>query len=450
MKKQLRNLMLIASLVPTLALAKGIDIEVTGQTVLYYETNQDNGTGGAFDSGDMFSKDASEFQFGLQLGLGAYLGNGFNFQSAIQYKGTSGLDQTIGTERQAITSKSTTKNIADEIALSQIYLSKKFGNTLVKIGRQELSRAYYPFTYTEGWNVFKNSFEAFTVINTDIKDTTIVVASIGKSNNVAPFDTTTFAALKTTQETNGNMNNGARNATGVAYMATIVNKSIPMTKVSVTAYSMEGVANTASTGNNMGVQAYWAAANISDKDLPMGLNIGLQGGLITTNGNDTGMADTSALGTKVSLKPFPKATVSLAFTSVSGDDNKKNIAFKNFGTGIKTPLFTQMVYNQDNIALDSNTFVAKLVYSLGTSGTIITQYGMTSAGKSNIAGGSDYNEFDLMYKVKTTGGINCFIAYVNRDWDKRSTGALNAHGYLLTSYDTNVDHRIRMWARYNF
>jgi len=441
--------LLAVALVPSALFAEGIDVEVTGKTVLYYETNQDNGTGGVFDADGVFTKDASEFQFGVQLDVAAYLGHGFNFGSALQYKGTSGLDRTVGTERQAISDRSTNNSISDELALSQIYISKKWGETNVKFGRQELSRAYYPFTFTEGWNVFKNSFEALTVINNDIADTTIVLASIGKSNNVAPFGTTTFASLKTIQETGGNMNNGTRNIDGAAYMLTIVNKSIPMTTLSATVYNFEDVNNTASAGDKMNMNAFWATAGIASPDLPLGLTVGLQGGYINTRGEDSGMADTSALGAKVTIKPVSNITLSLAYTSVSGDDDNVNIAFKNFGTGIKTPLFTQMVYNQDNIALDSDTAVAKLAYSLGTNGTIITQYGITDAGKSNIAGGSDYAEFDLMYKLKA-GGIKYFIAYINRDWDQKSSGQLNAHGYLLTSYDTDMDHRVRMWARYDF
>jgi hypothetical protein len=449
MIKKIGTSLLMAALVPIIGTAKGIDIEVTGKTVLYYETNTDNGSGGAFDANGLFTEDATEIQFGLQLGLAAYLGNGFNFNSEVQYKGTAGLDNTLGTERQAVTTKSTNNSIADELALSQMYVSKKLGNSVVKFGRQELSRAYYPFTFTEGWNVFKNTFEAFTIVNTDIKDTTIVLASIGKSNNVAPFNTTVFDSLNTTQQTSGNMNNGARNVDGSAYMVTAVNKSIPMTTLSGTWYQLSDVANTATVGDSMKLNVFWATASLADKSLPMSLNIGLQGGIISTSGDDDGMSDTSAFGAKIAFKPSARLNLSTAYTSVSGDDDELNIAFKNFGTGIKTPLFTQMVYNQDNISLDADTLVVKASYSLGANGTIIAQYGMTNAGKSNIAGGSDYAEFDLMYKVKYNG-IRYFAAYVNRAWDDRSSGAINAHGYLLTAHNTSVDNRIRLWARYDF
>ena len=103
-----------------------------------------------------------------------------------------------------------------------------------------------------------------------------------------------------------------------------------------------------------------------------------------------------------------------------------------------------MVYNQFNIALDADTFVLKGVYGLGDMGTVIAQYGSTSAGAKNFEH-SDYNEFDLMYKLKA-GGVQYFAALVLRDWDEKSIGS----EHLLATTGSDSDTRIRLWARYNF
>ena len=441
MKKTLVSLA-TASLIVTSAFAadKGIDIVTTGQAVVYYETHDDDGATAGVDESELFkgSAHANEVQFAVQLGLEADLGNNFTFGSELQYKGTAGLDM-IGTDRQATTAtKGATSDIADEIGLSQINITKKVGATTVKVGRQQLPKSLSPFAYTEGWNVLKNSFDAALIINKDLPDTTIVAASVGASNDVAPHNTTEYDGLHVGSRVGANAS--GLFYSGPIYMLTVQNKSLPMTTLTVSHYDLKDIDDGTTVLGNANV--IWADAAIGGKDLPMGLKVGVQTGTISTD--ITGVNDTGALGVKVAAKPMKDLMVQVAYSSVDDGD----VSVTNAGTGVKSPLYTQMIYNQLNIALDADTTVVKGVYNMGDSGKIIAQYGMTTAGTNNLEQ-SDYTELDVMYKLKS-GGVQYFAALIMRNWDVASASAAGGGDHLLTQLGTTKDNRIRLWARYNF
>jgi hypothetical protein len=68
---------------------------------------------------------------------------------------------------------------------------------------------------------------------------------------------------------------------------------------------------------------------------------------------------------------------------------------------------------------------------------------MTSAGKSNLmnagrdADGTDYTDFELIYKVKAAE-VNFLAAYVYQSWDEKNANDMDSNNIL------------RFWARYNF
>ncbi|NPA59373.1 MAG: hypothetical protein GXO30_02740 [Epsilonproteobacteria bacterium] len=414
MKKTMVSLA-AASLIATSAMAadKGIDIVTTGQAVIYYETHEDNGAADLFDQG------ASAANVGVQLNLGADLGNNFTFGSQLSYLGTLGLEHNLVSGTKQDPNQSLNNDLTSQIVLSKIFVAKKIANTTIKMGRQELPKSLSPLAFSEGWNVFKNTLDAILVVNSDIPQTTVVGAYVTASNS------TVGASGYTT------MNQASD---GGAYMLTVQNKSIPMTTVTASYYHISKVAYDSSA------DAIWIDAKIKDKSLPMGLCVGLQYGSIMPDLNyTTAEKDTTAYGIKVGIKPIKPLAISLAYSSV--DDG--SIAVKNLATGVKTPLFTQMVYNQNAIASDNDTFVLKGVYNTGDYGKIIAQYGMTT--DSNTGGTAatenDYNEFDLIYKVKA-GGVQYFASVIYITTDKKAgiIGAANA----------DKDAKLRVWARYAF
>ena len=430
MKKTLVSIA-AASLIVSSAMAadKGIDIVTTGQAVVYYETKASNATG----ADDLFDQNTAQANYGIQLNLDADLKNGFTFGSQLSYLGTAGLEKNlVSNTRQSTTAVGTMDTIADEVALTKIFIAKKVGNTTVKVGRQALPMSLSPLAYSEGWNVFQNTFEAALVVNSDIPDTLVVGAYVGQSNGVSGANFATFNDLRVATDDSGTVG-----VDGTAYMLTVQNTSIPMTTVTGSYYSLAKIATTLE-----GADALWADVAIADKSLPMGLKIGLQAGSIMPE--SSALADTTAFGIKVGLAPVENLTLCAAYTSVDGDDAKPQAAIKNTGTGVKTPLFTQMIYNQDAIALDANTFMLKASYNTGDYGTIIAQGTSTTAGHSNLMNrtvasvekDTDYTDLELVYKVKVSG-MDLMAAYINRNWSEKSGTA-------------DEENAVRIVARYNF
>ena len=145
------------------------------------------------------------------------------------------------------------------------------------------------------------------------------------------------------------------------------------------------------------------------------------------NGAD-GADDTTGMGIKVSGKAGP-ANLTLAYTSVDDGDAK----IENVGTGVKTPLYTQMILNQKAIKKDADTVMLKAVAPAGP-GKLIAQYAMTTANDKNLNGdGNDYSELDVIYKFKALG-TKMLVAYVMQDLDAKD----------------DPNNIIRFWTRYNF
>ena len=452
MKKTLDSIA-AASLIVSSAMAadKGIDIVTTGQAVVYYETKADNATG----SDDLFDQNTAAANYGVQLNLDADLKNGFTFGSQLSYLGTLGLEKNlVSNTRQSTTSVGAMDNISDEIALTKIFVAKKVGNTTVKLGRQALPKSLSPLAYSEDWNVFQNTFEAALVVNSDIPDTLLVGAYVGQSNGSLGANFSTFDNLK--------VGGTGAQVQGTAYMLTVQNASVPMTTITGSYYQLAdlGVPATAGTQtidedtgaatavpavaavHHEGASAVWFDVAVADKSLPMGLKLGVQAGSIMPEYST--YENTTALGVKVGLAPVEALTLCAAYTTVSDG----TAAIKNTGTGVKTPLFTQMIYNQNAISRAADTFMLKAAYNTGDYGTIIAQ-GSVTTDTSDLGTGelgnlerlngvdTDYTDLELVYKVKVSG-MDLMAAYINRDWSEKTTG------------NADQENAVRVVARYNF
>ena len=380
MKKTIISLA-AASLVASSAMAadRGVDFTTTGQAVLYYNT-----ANASLSDAVKLDKANSKANFAIQLNNNADLKNGFGLGTQISYLGTLGLEKNVvnATMEGAGTTNST-------FYLSKLYLTKVAGKTTVKLGRQELPKSLSPLAFSEGWNVFKNTFDAAVVINSDIPNVTLVGAYVGSSNKHASMDATSDMLV-----------NNALAVSGGAYMLTAQTTALPMTTLTASLYSLKQVVTAKSA------IATWVDAKINPK-LPMGVKFAVQTGTISPDA--AGLKDTSAFGAKVSAAPMKGLKVIGAFSTVN-DGTAKVI---NVGTGKKTPLYTQMVANQGAINSDNTTFMAKGVYSLGSLGTAIAQASTTT---DNSNAKKDFTDMELLYKTKALG-MNLLAAYVRTDKD---------------------------------
>ena len=232
MKKTLVSLAAVAALTTgAMAADKGIDIKTTGQAVVYYNTAATN-----LKDSKLFKQAGSRANFGIQLNLDADLKNGFTFGSTINYLGTLGLEKNLVNGTMQNVNNGTAENtIADDIYLSQLFIAKQMGNTTLKMGRQELPKSLSPFAFSEGWNVFKNTFDAILAVNTDIPDTAVVLAYVGSGNgNGFGHNMSSFGNLAVNNQFLSG--NGGAAIADTAYLLTVQNKSIPMTTITAAYY----------------------------------------------------------------------------------------------------------------------------------------------------------------------------------------------------------------------
>jgi hypothetical protein len=390
----------VEPVVETPAVAEASGWDFSGQAVLYFQTSDKNG------NADLFEQATNIADAGIQLravNKDMFAGVGAGVE-------VSGLT-TLGLEHSVVS------NVMQAFGsklkggwISQAYLTYGIGNTSLKIGRQELPKALSPFAFTEGWNVFKNTFDAALVVNTDIPDTTLVGAWVHAGNSTAPF----FNGTKDVSQYNH-----LNNSDGV-YMLTAQNKSVEGLTLTGTYYYAPDMLTTEDAN------ILWGDAKFKISDY----SIAIQGGTVM-GPDDVGGNDTTAFGGKVAAN-FGMFGAAVAYSSV--DDG--TVPIHNLGTGVKTPLYTQMILNQGVIKSDAD-YIKAGATAKALGGKFIVNYGYAiEKRKNDVDTGSNPAELDVIYKTKVFGGSTTLLA-----------------AYVMIDPDVaNVDNNniIRVWGRYNF
>jgi len=371
--------------------------DFSGQAVVYYQTMDKFGTG------DLFEQESSAADFGLQLrAVNKDVFGGIGFGGEVSGLSTLNLeDSIVSGVMQTTGNAGDIDDITDGGWISQLYMTYAAGNTSFKLGRQELPKALSPFAFSEGWNVFKNTFDAVLVVNSDIQDTTLVGAWVYGANHNAP-------GANMTDFNDVNDDNGV-------YMLTAQNKSVEGLTLTGTWYYAQELAA------EEDLNILWGDAKFAVN----GVNVGLQGGTWMC---DAFADDAVAFGAKVGYD-FGMFNASVAYSNVN-DGGIKGVSMVNVG-GVKTPLYTQMILNQGAINFDNDTVVVRAgTKALG--GTFSVAYDMTT---DNTDAENDYQELDVVYKTKIFNDSTTLLAaYVMQDSDAQD----------------DPNNVVRVWARYNF
>ena len=387
--------------------------EYQGQALVYYQTADNYGNGSLFDQGP---KDGDNGWAAASAGLQVTATNkdlGSGFGAGFQLTGVSSL----GLEEDIVSGLVQNAGGLNDAAITQAYVTYASGNTSVKYGRQELPQSLSPFAFSEGWNAYKNTFEALLVVNSDIKDTTLVFASVSEHNN-SVGDLTAFSDFHT--------------AEGPAYMITAQNKSLKGVTLTGSYYTIPN-AVWAGGGYATDAEALWLDAGFKIGEASVGLQGGYIGGL-SLPGTD----DTTAFGAKVSGK-IDKFSYSLAFsTTDDGTLNLANLA----GAGVKTPLYTQGILNQNVIKRDSDSFKATIAMD-AMGGKFIGAFLTSDMGSTALAstfglgvgGAGTYNEYEFIYKKSLAKNIQTFTAFIIQNDDRQTDDYQNF---------------VRFWVKYNF
>ncbi len=376
--------------------------DFNGNAVAYYQTSD------AYGTSDLGSGNSSFNDLGLQLravnkDLFYGIGAGVELTGVYSNDDFSNLRIQDGGNHSTPTDS---RNFG--AALTQAYLTYGMGNTSLKVGRQHLPKGLSPFAFTEGWQPIKNSFDAALVVNSDLPDTTLVYAAVAKSNgSFTGGNGTDIGAFRK-----------INNEGDIVHMLTAQNKSIDgLTLTGSYYYSPDHLVTE-------DVNVLWGDAKFKISDY----TIALQGGTVM-GPDDVGGKDTTGFGAKIGGN-FGMFDASVAYSSV----DEGTVAIHNLGTGVKTPLYTQAILNQNFIKTDSDTFLVK-VGAKALGGKFGAYYNHSELGDDNFASNVDsYDEFALTYKAKVTENTTVFAAYVNQELDGKD--------------DNN--NFARVWARYNF
>jgi len=423
---------------------------------------------------DMFDRRSSAADAGIQLRVANKdLIAGFGFGAELTALSTLNLVEfgVVTGSMQSVGLPANNMDDADDVLsgawVSQAYLTYGFGNTSFKVGRQELPKSLSPFAFSEGWNIFKNTFEAALVVNTDLPDTTLVGAYVNRSNGSLSYAGSIVAITAHPARLvgavtgnpvsvpnylmRGDLSDWENVGEDGTYMITAQNKSIDgLTATGSWYYAPSFAKGIGNNGADVDVNALWGDLTYGAPDM-YGLVAGLQGGYI--DASDLNFDSTTAWGVKLG-GVFGDFTAAVMYTGVDVDrENKSFLTVTNFGTGVKTPLYTQMVLNQvfiDGHQGDVDTWEIKGTYK-GLGGKFIAAYGSSDVKYNRAIDGNDhdYNEFDFIYATKFNTqygdlGLKAMWMYQDFDWDHNTD---ETNGQPFVPSDNNV---LRLIASYDF
>ncbi len=358
------------------------NIKVSGDAKLFYSTS---------DMGDnsLFDQAGAMGQAGAGLAISADLTDGISAGASTQAISTLGLENNLVGAIWAGSSLQT------QWWFSEMWLAATMGKTTAKVGRQYLDT---PFAFTETWNIASNSFDAAVLLNTDMPNTTIVGAWVGKHNGAG-----SFAVVNSTVDANGAQTDSFKTfGKSGAYAAGIINNSYKPLTVQAWYYDVVQVAH-----------AYWLQADLSMN----GIVAGVQYGAIDTTGIYDDKDDSSAVALKVGYEANDYA-ISGAYsqTDSKGFLDIANVATGNNG-GAQSKLYTEAWWNFGYVgSADNKAFNITGSYDAGVVG-VAAYYTMVDFDKKE----ADMSEFTLEL-TKSYGALDTALVYVMTDADDVNDG----------------------------
>jgi hypothetical protein len=350
-----------------------------GEAKLFYGTND-------ADDGDMFNKNQSYGNAGVNFAGSASVG-GCDTCTTLNF-GVTGVS-TMGLEKTLVGSTWVNHTLDDAVWIDTFNLTFQplsgITNTTLVLGRQELDT---PMVFTEKWNVAKNTYDAAVAVNTDIIDTTLVGAWVGRSNNAG-----SGTALTVNAEAGFNDNAFERFLTDEgAYAAGVITKAIPAVTAQAWYYVAPSTAKVA-----------WLQADTEF----MGFGLGAQYAMLDADDNSDGNAYAVKLG--YNLEGLSLAVAYSSVDEMSG--TSKALGFKNLGND-QSKLYTEAWWGFGHVGeSDTDSITAIAEYSLEG----VADFGLyfTQADHNTEA---DLQEVTVT-AGKDLGNLNLSLAYVNTDID---------------------------------
>ena len=417
------------SLVAVMALgtsAFAIDnVKVSGEAKLYYQTSDvekyaadsaqsDTGLfeqGGSVPLAGAPYGGAAAGGASLVVGATADLTTGISAGAEAQAFSTLGLENNLVNDTMA---PAGTNRASDSWVMSQLWMAATLSKTTVKVGRMELDT---PLAFTEKLNIVKNTFEGAVILNSDLPDTTLVGAWVGKHNGAN--DNTSGLGVNLLAGSTGRtawMNTDATRADAFqtfgsdgAYAVAAINSSIPNTTLQAWYYDVVQIAD-----------ALWLQG---DTKIAGMVSLGAQyaqmdpksavDGVLSTLATVPSTADDSKIW---ALKAGVDVAGFNLYAAYSQADKDGLLGFANVATGDKTKIYT----GDGSIYMDGIvTAPGTKAYKVGASTKVMdVALAASYCDASDVydVSGNDISAWDISASTKVGPlGLTAIYTEVNND-----------------------------------
>ena len=382
LKMKFTKLSLIAALAVTTAM--GADASISGDAKVFYSTS-DAANADLFDKGTNTMGDAA-----VSLDYSRDIAEGVTLNA-----GVTGVS-TLGLEGTAVGNTWVDHALKDRAWIDVANITAKIGNTTAVIGRQKLDT---PLAFTETWNVVENTFDAFTFVNGDLPDTTLVASAVTRANG--PFEFT-------------NLQGGQTDLGDGIYAFGAVTKLIPNTTAQAWYYASNTILD---KDDKVWLQA--------DVDVMDGITFGAQYGMALAN--DDAQDDASVMAVKLGYD----AGVAQLYAAYSQADDQGSNTFVNYAGYGASPLYTEAWWNFGYVSNPDAKAVA-VGASADLNGVALSaQY--TSVTNDTMGTAGEMDEVTLT-AGKKIGALDTTLALINTSSDDDAIDGNTVQLYLTVPF----------------
>ncbi len=382
------------SLITALALTSVFAEEstITGDAKLFYGTT-DAGTS------DLFNKNGAMGNGAVSLDYSKNIVDGITLNAGMTGITTLGLEGTLVNNVWAAAGPTA---LNDTAWIDVANITANLGNTTAVIGRQKLDT---PLAFTETWNIVENTFDAFTFVNNDIIDTTLVASLVTRANgnSMANFN---------------NIQGGMTDLGDGIYTAGMVTKLIPNATTQLWYY------NHANNDDKLWVQI--------DANVIEGVTVGAQYAQVMANTGD----DSSVVAAKLA---YDANGIGLhAAYSKANDDGTGHFAnyaghgnYRGANAGNISSLYTEALWNFGLVSKPGAEAVA-----VGASTNML---GLEFAAQYTDVTNSSNLATDEMSEIafsasKNIAGINASLAFINTASDHSAIDGNTVQAFLTLPF----------------
>jgi len=354
--------------------------KIGGDAKLFYSTT-DAGDADLFKDGTNTMGDAS-----ISLDYSRDIAEGITFNAGVTGISTLGLESTV------VGNTWVDHQLKDRAWIDIANVTAKVGNTTAVLGRQELDT---PLAFTETWNIVDNTFDAFTFVNGDIQNTTLVASAVTRANGASEFT---------------NIQGGMGDVGEAIYTVGAITDITPNINAQAWYYN---VAHADS-------QKLWLQA---DGKVAEGINIGAQYAMAMADSGD----DSSVVAGKVGYDLNGISTY--AAFSVADEDGQTG--FTNYGGYGGSKLYTEAWWNFGYVTKPGAQAIA-IGASADLAGLGLMAQFTTVTNDSDRA--SDEMDEITLTASRKVGPVDATLAFINTSSDDDAMDGNTVQAYLTVPF----------------